>query len=107
MQGSTPDVSSYPTPPAAPIPPELDLKASPEPVEPILKKRKVPRLIAPSDLTAAVKTGGPSMTADADADAVGSGAQPLSSGELLSEPLMLLYTQVCMYVCMFNILGTN
>ena len=52
----------------------------------------MPRLIAPSDLTAAVKTGGPSMTADADADAVGSGAQPLSSGELLSEPLMLLYT---------------
>ena len=105
MQGSTTDVSSDPSPPAAPIPPELDLKTSPEPAEPILKKRKVPRLIAPSDLTAAVMTGGPSMTAAADA--VGSGAQPLSSGELLSEPLMLLYTQVCMYVCMFNILGTN
>ena len=93
MQESTPDILSDPIPLAAPIPPEQDPKTSPEPAEPILKKSKIPKLAAPSNLRGAVKTGSPSVVADAIADAVGSSARQLSSGQLLSWPLMLRYTR--------------
>ena len=84
-QGATSDVSPDPAPPAAPTPLELDPRTSPEPAEPTLKKRKIPRLAAPSDLRGGVGSGSPSVdaVADADADAVGNRAQqPSSSGEL-------------------------
>ena len=86
-QGAALDGSPDPGPPAAPTPSELDPRTSPEPAEPSLKKRKIPRLAASSQVRdepecitlEPVETGSHTGTADADGSC---GRQP-SSGEII------------------------
>lgn len=75
-QGAITDVSPDP---AATTPLEHDPSTNPESAEPPLKKRKIPRLAASSDLANAVMTGSPTVSVDA-ADSTG---RRSSSGELL------------------------